>query len=172
MLGKAGKAEGLGGCGHFVVEGDEVEFGDDGDGAIEDEEMAGVSGTEAEGAVEGAKGGKGGLAQLQPVDRGGELPPFGPGDRGGTAAGDGGFGLHLQPTPSKEAFGLGDGFKGAGGVGFLEEEGDDGAGVEEEVHAGVMLPIPLAAGFLDGVNVSAAVSGDSGSGQVAGGGEG
>jgi hypothetical protein len=56
-------------------------------------------------------------------------------------------------------------------VGFLEEEGDDGAGVEEEVHAGVRLPIPLAAGFLDGVQVCAAVSGDRGSGQVAGGGE-
>lgn len=129
MLGKAGEAEGLGGFGHFVVEGDEVEFGDDGDGAIEDEEMAGVSGTEAEGAVEGAKGGKGGLAQLQPVDRGGELPPFGPGDRGGTAAGEGGFGLHLQPTPSKEAFCLGHGLEGAWRVDFLQEQRDDRTGI-------------------------------------------
>lgn len=55
---KAGEAEGLGGFGHFVVEGDEVEFGDDGNGAVKDEEVAGVGGAEAEGAIEGAEGGE------------------------------------------------------------------------------------------------------------------
>jgi hypothetical protein len=100
----------LGGFGHFVVEGDEVEFGDDGDGAVEDKEVAGVGGAEAEGAIEGAEGGEGGLAEFEPVDGGSELSPFGPSGWDSAAAGEGGFGFDLHPAPGEEAVGLGDGF--------------------------------------------------------------
>jgi hypothetical protein len=58
----------MGGFGHLGGEGEELEFRDDGDGAVEDEEVASVGGAEAEGAVEGAESGEGGLAQLRPVN--------------------------------------------------------------------------------------------------------
>ena len=45
-----------------------------------------------------------------------------------------GFGFDLHPPPSEEAVALSDGVEGVRGVWLLQEQGDDGAGVEKKVH--------------------------------------
>ena len=57
-----------GGIDHLAIVRYQVESGNDGEGAVENEEMTRVSRAEAEGPVEGADCGEGGLGQLQPVD--------------------------------------------------------------------------------------------------------